>query len=524
MITEAVNQNRGKDLITGISSINDIGLLTVEGDGMKGVPGYSKRLFQALSREHINVILITQSSSEYSICVAVDLELAHRAQRILNETFSQENSLGTLNPIQVENDLSIIAIVGDGMKSHPGISGRMFSALGKNGINIRAIAQGSSERNISAVLSTLDVSKAVNVLHESFFETTYKQVHVFVLGVGNVGSKLLHQLEHQLHHLKNNLRMNVKLVGLANSKKMFFDEKGIPLNEWQYYLEQGVALNLQELAQTIIHANLRNTVVVDITSSENVAGIYNQFLKKSISVVACNKIAASSEMKKYVELQQLAKSFNAKYLYETNVGAALPIISTIRDVISSGDKINSIEAVLSGTLNFVFNHYDGSRSFSSVVRQAQEEGYTEPDPRLDLGGTDVMRKILILAREAGYEMEMEMVDNNRFLPKEYMEGDVEAFYQCMEKYEEHFKQLLEEAQRKNCKLKFVASFFDGKAAVGLRHIQADSDLYHLYGKDNIVLLRTDRYKEQPLVIKGAGAGAEVTASGVFADIIRAANH
>ena len=523
LITHEKTKSVSNDLITGISSVNNISLLTVEGSGMMGIPGFSKRMFQALSNAQVNIILITQSSSEYSICVAVEQSGANKALHALNEVFAQELMLQTINPIAVESNLSIIALVGDEMKSHPGVSGRMFSALGKNGVNIRAIAQGSTEKNISAVIASSDVVKAVNALHETFFETAYKQVHLFVFGAGNVGSKLLSQLENQLAHLKDNFRIVVKLVGLANSKKMVFNESGIPFDQWKAYLQSGDALQIDQLMQNIIDANLQNAVMVDITASDTVAATYAQFLKKSISVVACNKIAASSSMENYKHLKNLARSYNAKFLFETNVGAALPIISTIKDVVQSGDVIKRIDAVLSGTLNFVFNNYDGSISFSSVVRQAQAEGYTEPDPRLDLGGVDVMRKILILAREAGNDLEIGSITNNKFLPEECMLGTVEEFYACMEKNENHFKQLVDEAQSKGCKLKFVASYENGVAAVGLQHILPDSDLYHLYGKDNIVLLKTNRYAEQPLVIKGAGAGADVTASGVFADIVRASN-
>ncbi|TXH23130.1 MAG: bifunctional aspartate kinase/homoserine dehydrogenase I [Chitinophagaceae bacterium] len=523
LITNEKTKNVSNDLITGISSVNNISLLTVEGSGMMGITGFSKRMFQALSNAQVNIILITQSSSEYSICVAVEQANANKAHYALNDMFAQELILQTINPIAVESNLSIIALVGDEMKSHPGVSGRMFSALGKNGVNIRAIAQGSTEKNISAVISSSDVAKAVNALHETFFETAYKQVHLFVFGAGNVGSKLLKQLESQLSNLKENFRIIVKLVGLANSKKMVFNQSGIPFDQWGSYLDSGDPLQMEQLIHQIINANLQNAVMVDITASDVVAATYEQFLKKSISVVACNKIAASSSMEKYNQLKSLARSFNAKFLFETNVGAALPIISTIKDVVQSGDTINRIDAVLSGTLNFVFNNYDGNTSFSSVVRQAQAEGYTEPDPRLDLGGVDVMRKILILAREAGNKMEMDAIENHKFLPEECMQGTVEEFYQCMEKHEAHFKQLLMDAQAHGCKLKFVASFENGKAEVGLQHIKPDSDLYHLYGKDNIVLLKTDRYAQQPLVIKGAGAGADVTASGVFADIVRASN-
>jgi bifunctional aspartokinase / homoserine dehydrogenase 1 len=415
-----------------------------------------------------------------------------------------------------------VAVVGEQMKSLPGISGKMFGALGRNGINVRAIAQGSSEKNISAVLKGSDVRKAINVLHEAFFETTYKQLNVFVAGAGNVGSKLLGQLHQQLHYLKENMRLQIQVVGIANSRRHLLDPQGIDLNHWKEALAQAPAGNIQSFCQNMVALNLRNAVFVDVTANADVAAVYDGLLEKNIAVVACNKIAASDRYSRYKKLKQLSRVHNAPYLFETNVGAGLPVIGTLNDLVRSGDKINTIQAVLSGTLNFVFNHYDGSQSFSSVVRQAQAEGYTEPDPRLDLGGTDVVRKIMILARETGAMLEMEEIENQSFLPASCFEGSVEDFYVAMEKEEPHFKALLQAAQEKGAKLKFVAQYHLGRAKVGLEHIAPDSDFYHLYGKDNLVLFYTDRYPEQPLVVKGAGAGADVTASGVFADIIRVA--
>lgn len=510
--------------IRGITSISNISLLSLEGSGMVGIPGFSKRLFEALATEKINVILITQGSSEHSICVGIHGADATKAESAVNLAFEVEISNGKVDPIAVENDMSIVALVGDQMKSHPGISGQMFSALGRNGINVRAIAQGSSEKNISAVVSAKDVKKAINVLHEAFFEEVKKQLNLFVVGVGNVGKRLLAQLQQQQQVLAQQLRMQVRVVGIANSKKMYFQEEGIDLLNWKNLLEEGSSQTPEELANSIISKNLRNSVFVDITASDVVASLYEKMLRKSIAVVACNKIAASSSFSHYKKLKQLAREFNTSFLFETNVGAGLPIIGTLNDLVKSGDKINRIEAVLSGTLNFVFNNYDGSQTFAKVVRQAQAEGYTEPDPRLDLGGTDVMRKILILAREAGYQFEMENIQNNAFLPASCMEGSVEDFYAEMEKQESHFQQLLAAATAENTKLKFVATFDHGKAAVGLQHIKQEQDFYHLYGKDNIVLFYTQRYPEQPLVVKGAGAGADVTASGVFADIMRVISH
>lgn len=517
------NSTHEKNVISGISSISDIALLSLEGGGMVGIPGFSKILFEALAVAQISVILITQSSSEYSICVAVNTHQAAKARFAINKAFEYDILAKRVEPVTVEEHLSIVAIVGDKMKSHPGVSGRMFGVLGRNGINVRAIAQGSSEKNISAVISADNVKKAVNVLHEVFFESVYKQVNIFLFGTGNVGSKLIEQLATQYAFLEERLSLQFRLVGISNSQKMYLqDNGGIDLNQWKYILaKEGKEASVESFTNAIIAKNLRNSVVVDVTANQEVAMTYHKFLAKSISVVACNKIACASDYAYYHKLKSLAKEFNAHLLFETNVGAGLPVIGTLNDLLLSGDSITKIQAVLSGTLNFVFNNYDGTKPFAEVVRQAQKEGYTEPDPRLDLGGTDVMRKIMILAREAGYKTEMNDIANDSFLPESCYEGDVAHFYQELEKHEAHFKALYDTAAQQNCKLKFVAEFIHGKASVGLKNIEASSDFFHLYGKDNIVIFYTDRYADQPLVVKGAGAGGDVTASGVFADLIKA---
>ncbi|HEV3325003.1 MAG TPA: bifunctional aspartate kinase/homoserine dehydrogenase I [Puia sp.] len=509
--------------IRGISSIPRIALLSLEGSGMVGIPGFSKRLFEALSGQQINVILITQGSSEHSICVGIDEANANAAKATVDHSFHPEIAAGTVDPLVVETGLSIIALVGENMKSHPGVSGKMFGALGRNGVNVRAIAQGSSERNISAVIAAADVKKAINVLHEEFFEATYRQLNLFITGAGNVGRRLIDQLRHQQAWLQQQLRIQLRVVGLANSRKMVFDNEGIDLAHWRNRLDQGTPMVLDQWVDGITSRNLRNSVFADVTANDEVASCYAALLQKSISVVACNKIACSSPYNNYRQLKDLAREYNARFLFETNVGAGLPVIGTLNDLLRSGDTIHRIEAVLSGTLNFVFNHYNGEKPFAEVVRQAQDEGYTEPDPRLDLSGTDVMRKIMILTREAGEQMEMDDIANHSFLPASCMQGSVEDFYVAMAKEEDHFKQLYQAAAAKGKKLKFVAQYDNGKASVGLQHIGPEQDLYHLYGKDNVVLFYTDRYSEQPLVVKGAGAGAEVTASGVFADILRIIN-
>jgi aspartokinase/homoserine dehydrogenase 1 len=506
--------------IRGISSISKIALLSLEGSGMVGIPGFSRRLFQTLAQHTINVILITQASSEHSICVGIDESAAQKAKEVIDDAFSFEIEKGTVNPLAIEKGLAIVALVGDGMKSHPGTSGKMFGVVGRNGVNIRAIAQGSSERNISAVVAAEDVKKVLNVLHEEFFEPSYKQLNLFIAGTGNVGSKLLAQILQQQEYLLHALRLQLRVVGLANSRRMHFANEGIDLKAWKEALATGDEMKLPEFIQRIQRKNLRNSVFVDVTANDKVAAVYDEVFQKSISVVACNKIACSSPYGYYKKLKDLSRDYNASFLFETNVGASLPIIGTLNDLLRSGDRVRKIEAVLSGTLNFVFNNYDGTKSFAQVVHQAQTEGYTEPDPRLDLSGTDVMRKIMILAREAGEKLEMDDITNQSFMPPSCMQGDITAFYEEMERQEAHFNQLYKAAADSGKKLKFVAKYEDGKASVGLQHIEAQHDFYHLYGKDNIVLFYTDRYPEQPMVVKGAGAGAEVTASGVFADIIR----
>ncbi|MET3035435.1 bifunctional aspartate kinase/homoserine dehydrogenase I [Chryseobacterium sp. NRRL B-14859] len=509
-----------QQIAVGVSNMSHIALLTLEGSGMIGIPGISARLFQCLNHEKINVILITQGSSEHSITLAINEKDRIAAENAINFSFADDINLKRVSPVKIENGLSIVALVGENMKNRSGVSARMFGCLGNNGINIRAIAQGSSERNISIVISENDIRKAVNVLHEEFFESEIKQIHLYLCGTGNVGSKLIRQIYDQNQYLRENLLINLRIAGLSNSRKMIFADKGIPEEEYHHWNEYGQEASVHDFTEEIISRNLRNSVFVDITASPEIPKVYEKLLKRSINIVACNKIAASSDFEQYKTLKNTARNHNCNFYFETNVGAGLPVIGTINDLIKSGDKITAIEAVLSGTLNFVFNNYDGSKTFSEVVAQAQQEGYTEPDPRLDLSGTDVARKILILAREAGYPLQFDEIENISFLPEACMQGNVENFYEKLSEYENHFKSLLANAQKEGKILKYTAEFKNGKAKVGLQHIAPGSDLFHLYGKDNIVIFNTLRYSEQPLVVKGAGAGAEVTASGVFADIIR----
>jgi len=510
--------------VKGISNISNIALLTLQGTGMVGIPGFSKRLFETLSQKKINVIMITQASSEHSICLGIDDMEAEAAKMAIDTAFENEIQLGKIEPIVVETGLSIIALVGDNMKNHQGISGKMFSSLGRNNINIRAIAQGASEKNITAVINENDVKKALNTLHEQFFESKTKQINVFITGVGNVGERLVEQIKQQKKYLKDNLKIKLRVAGLSNSKHMIFDEDGIDLKNWKDQLAQGEKATLQGFFKNAKGLNLRNSIFVDVTANKDVANLYAQYLKESIGIVACNKIACSSEYSNYKELKHLSLKYNAPLLFETNVGAGLPIIDTLGNLMASGDKVNAIHAVLSGSLNFVFNNFSDTTKFYDIVKQAGAEGYTEPDPRIDLSGVDVARKILILARESGVEMNLEDIENTSFLSEAGLKSDtVDDFYQTLIADEAHYQSLYASAKANNCQLKYVAKFEDGKASVSLQEIPEGHPFYNLEGSDNIVMFYTERYPKQPMIIKGAGAGADVTASGLFADIIRLGN-
>ncbi len=510
--------------IKGISHIDNIALLTLEGSGMVGVAGSSKRLFEVLSNEGINVIFITQASSEHSICIGILSADAANAKAAIDKAFELEIAQGKIDPCIIEKELCIVALVGENMKNHQGISGKMFSTLGKNNVNIRAIAQGASERNISVVINEKDVKKALNTLHERFFEDNTKQLNLFVMGIGNVGEKFIDQIAQQKKFLKENLKINLRVIALSNSRKMVFNEDGIDLKDWKTAVENGEKANVESFIAKAKDLNLRNSIFVDITANYEIAGIYSQFLSQNIAVVTCNKIACSSEYENYKNLKNLSRKYNAPFLFETNVGAGLPIIDTLKHLIASGDKVNKIQAVLSGSLNFIFNNFSESYNFHDVVKEAGVQGFTEPDPKIDLSGVDVARKILILIRESGYQMDIEDIENNCFLPKECMETtNNDDFFKSLIKHDDHFNQLLADAKAKDSRIKFVAKFDNGKASVGLQFIPKESPFYNLEGKDNIVEFYTDRYVDQPLIIKGAGAGAAVTASGIFADVIRIGN-
>lgn len=519
------NGNGNGHIIKGLSCIQNIALVNLSGSGMVGIPNFSHRLFKALSTAKVNVILITQASSEHSICVGIDERDCDLAKEAVEEEFEFELSVHKIDALEIEKQLSIVALVGSNMKEQVGVSGNMFNTLSQNGVNIKAIAQGSSEKNISVVIQDNEVRKALNSLHESFFLSDRKRINLFMIGIGNVGGTLVEQINKQKSYLLKHHHIDVKIVALANSKKMLFDEDGISLKNWkEELLESGEKMTLDGFIQNTIDLNLRNSIFIDNTANEEVASIYNQLLKESISVVTPNKIACTQSIEKYKELKQTALRYRAKFLFETNVGAGLPVINTLNDLIKSGDEIHKIEAVLSGSLNFIFNNFNDKSRFVDVVKEAMKQGFTEPDPRIDLSGVDVMRKILILIRESGLEMELSDIKGLPFIPEACMEApSVDEFLVALEAHEADFQKLYKKAADENKKIKYVASFNKGKAEGGLRFVSPDHPFYNLEGKDNIVLFTTKRYPEQPLVIKGAGAGAEVTAMGIFADIMRIAN-
>ena len=508
-------------VVKGISHIGEISLISLEGSGMVGIPGFSKRLFEVLSVSNINIIMITQASSEHSICIAVRSEDDLKAKEVIDTEFAFEISLQKVAPASIENNLVNVAIVGDDMKNHQGISGKMFSSLGANNVNIRAIAQGASERNISIMINKKDTQKALNTLHETFFENDIKELNLFIIGVGNVGSKLLEQIEKQKKYLEDNLLLRIRVIAISNSRKMILGNESLDLNNWEKNLENGVQADINAFFSHVKGLNLRNSIFVDNTANDSIAYEYERYLNNNIGVVTCNKIACADSLENYKNLKRSSRKYGSPFLFETNVGAGLPIIDTLNNLIASGDQIVKIQAVLSGSLNFVFNNFKEGTEFKDVVVQAQKEGYTEPDPKIDLSGIDVARKILILARESGMEIELDQIENVPFLPKECLDTpDNDSFFESLITHKDHFDRLLSKADAKGARLKYVAQLENGIAKVGLQEIPEGHDFYNLEGSDNIILFYTNRYINQPLIVKGAGAGAEVTASGIFADIIR----
>ena len=509
-------------VVKGISHIDNVSLINIEGSGMFGVTGFAKRMFEALSERKINVIMITQASSEHSICVAVRTNYDEIAKEAIDNKFSHEISLGRISPSRIERNMVNIAVVGEGMKNHQGISGKLFSTLGNNNINIKAIAQGASERNISIIIDKKNLNKAINSLHEKFFESQIKQLNLFIIGVGNVGGKLLEQIKMQENYLSEFLGLKIRVLGISNSRKMILSKNPIKLSNWKKKLDQSTDFADKEaFFSHAIKLNLRNSIFVDNTANESIAKEYLRYLKNSIGVVTCNKIAASDTLDNYLNLKNISRKYGSSFLFETNVGAGLPIIDTLNNLVASGDQILEIQAVLSGSLNFIFNNFKKGISFYEVTKTAQKNGFTEPDPKIDLKGIDVARKILILARESGISIEFDEIENRSFLPKDCLDTtDNESFFNSLKENDSYFNKLLNNAEKKNSKLKYVATLKNGKASVGLKEISKDHDFYNLKGSDNIVLFYTNRYKNQPLIVKGAGAGGEVTASGIFADIIR----
>ncbi len=510
--------------IRGISSISGISLVTLQGIGMVGVTGISMRLFTALAGAEINVVLISQASSENSISVAIDDPDAEAAETAIRSEFEKEIISGQISKIDIESELSIVAIVGENMKHATGVAGKLFSTIGKNGINIIAIAQGASELNISWVVKTSELRKTLNVVHESFFLSENIELNVFLMGVGTVGGSLLDQIEKQYKKLLDEEHLKIKITGLANSKKMVFQREGINMANYREELSKSeMKSNLRKYVDEMKALNIYNSVFVDCTASDEVSKYYREILSSNISVVTANKVAASSAYENYMALKNIAKQKGVKFLFETNVGAGLPIINTLNDLVNSGDKILKIEAVLSGTLNFIFNTISEEIPLSETIRLAKEQGYSEPDPRIDLSGVDVARKILILARESGYPLEMEDVVAEPFIPAEFFEGTLDDFWKNISRMDDEFEQNRKRLVKENKKWRFVARYEKGSAHVGLQEVDERHPFYDLEGSNNLVMYTTERYHEFPMLIKGYGAGASVTAAGVFADLIRVSN-
>ncbi len=511
--------------VKGISSINSISLLTLHGSGLFGVPGIAARLFSSLASAKINVILITQGSSESSISFAVRPEDAMTAKTCVDKSFEYERLSGYIEDVKIENDLSVVAVIGEHMRSQPGIAGRLFQSLGKNGINIVAIAQGSSELNVSVVIDSKDETKALNVLHQAFFLSNTREINLFMVGVGLIGSTLINQIKEQSEFLKENRSIEVKVVGLANSKKMVFEEEGINLDNWKPLLEESnEPMKMNAFVEKIKLLNLSNSIFLDNTANPDISNFYESILDASISISTPNKIATSSSFLQYNRLKNIAQKRGVHFMYETNVGAGLPVISTLRDLINSGDQIIKLEAVLSGTLSYIFNNFNGDARFYDVVKSAHGLGLTEPDPRTDLNGIDVKRKIVILAREIGLSIEAADVVVENILPVSCQKAEsVEKLFSTLKDENDYFENLKKKAASNDKVLRMVAVLENGKAEIKLLEVGREHAFYSLSGSDNMISFTTARYKERPLVIRGPGAGAEVTAAGVFAEVLTIGN-
>lgn len=509
--------------IKGISSISGTTLITVTGLSMVGVIGVNRRIFTALAQQGISVFLVSQASSENSTSIGVRDQDAEKAVNVLNNEFAKEIETGAMFPMHAESGLATIAIVGENMKHTPGIAGKLFGTLGRSGISVIACAQGASETNISFVIDGKYLRKSLNVLHDSFFLSEYKVLNLFICGVGTVGSKLIEQIRSQYEELKEHSRLKLNVVGIASSHNAIFCREGLDLDNYREQLQASEPSSPEKLRDTILSMNIFNSVFVDCTASKDVALLYQSFLEHNVSVIAANKIAASSKYEDYLKLKTTAMMRGVKFRFETNVGAGLPIIGTINDLCNSGDKILRIEAVLSGTLNFIFNAISAEVPFSETVRLAKEQGYSEPDPRIDLSGTDVVRKLVILAREAGYKVEQEDVEKHLFVPEEYFQGSLEDFWKNLPALDADFEARRKELEAEGKRWRFVATMDGGKVNVALKAVDRNHPFYNLEGSNNIVLLTTERYKEYPMQIQGYGAGASVTAAGVFANIMSIAN-
>lgn len=510
--------------IRGISSINDTCLITVSGLGMVGIIGINARIFNALTRNGVSVFMVSQASSENTTSFAVRNSDAERAVAALENEFAAELQTGEFNPIRVERNLATIAIVGENMRHQAGVAGRLFNTLGRNGINVKACAQGASETNLSFVVNLADERKALNLIHESFFLSDTRLLNLFIVGIGNVGCHLIEQIASQQERLLESKALKIRVVGIANSRKIVVCPDGIDLSGWRDALEESpLKASPENIAAEVLGLNLYNSVFVDCTSSEEIAGLYPTLLDNYINVVAANKKAASDSYDRFMLLKDTARRRDVKFLFETNVGAGLPIINTIDDLINSGDRIIKIEAVLSGTLNFIFNTMSADIPLSRAIKMAREEGYSEPDPRDDLSGADVIRKIVILAREAGYRVDRADVDARLFIPDELFSGSLESFYDALGPLDKEMERRRAEAEKRGKRFRFVARMDHGRLSVGLEEVDAAHPFFHLAGSNNVILLTTERYHEYPMEIKGYGAGAEVTAAGVFADIISIAN-
>ena len=509
--------------IKGISSISGTTLITVTGLSMVGVIGVNRRIFTALAQQGISVFLVSQASSENSTSIGVRDQDAEKAVNVLNNEFAKEIETGAMFPMHAESGLATIAIVGENMKHTPGIAGKLFGTLGRSGISVIACAQGASETNISFVIDGKYLRKSLNVLHDSFFLSEYKVLNLFICGVGTVGSKLIEQIRSQYEELKEHSRLKLNVVGIASSHNAIFCREGLDLNNYREQLLASEPSSPEKLRDTILSMNIFNSVFVDCTASKDVALLYQSFLEHNVSVIAANKIAASSKYEDYLKLKTTAMMRGVKFRFETNVGAGLPIIGTINDLCNSGDKILRIEAVLSGTLNFIFNAISAEVPFSETVRLAKEQGYSEPDPRIDLSGTDVVRKLVILAREAGYRVEQEDVEKHLFVPEEYFQGSLEDFWKNLPALDADFEARRKKLEAEGKRWRFVATMDGGKVNVTLKTVDRNHPFYNLEGSNNIVLLTTERYKEYPMQIQGYGAGASVTAAGVFANIMSIAN-